>query len=70
MPRPRFTNVQFHKAYVTKTDSETRFFCASMTALDTEGRVWRTWQDTAGNWAPWNAMTKYVDPYAIPAGAG
>ena len=69
MLRPRFTNVQFHPAYTIKTDSETRFFRPSMTALDAEDRVWRTWQDAEGNWAAWYTVAKYVDPFVTQAGA-
>jgi hypothetical protein len=63
MFRPTFTNVQFHPAYTVTTSSATDSYRPTMTAIDTEGRVWRTWQGSDG-WQPWEAVIEFADPYA------
>jgi hypothetical protein len=64
MLRPILTNVQFHPAYAVGTDSRADFYTPTMTALDTEGRVWRTWQNSRSEWEPWEAAIEFTDPYA------
>ena len=61
---PKLTNVQFHPAYTIDKGGTVSVFQPAMTALDTEGRVWRTWQSPETGWQPWEAVMAFVDPLA------
>lgn len=64
MLRPILTNVQFHPSYAVHIDSTTETYRPSMTAIDTEGRVWWTWCSSNGGWRPWEAIVEFVNPDA------
>jgi hypothetical protein len=62
--RPQFTNVQFHPAYMVEMPAESAIqYAPSMTALDNQGRVWRTFQ-LSGGWQPWAMVMDTTDPFA------
>jgi len=61
--RPQFSNVQFHPAYMVERPGGGEFYAPSMTALDKQGRVWRTFQLSSG-WQPWAMVMDTTDPFA------
>jgi hypothetical protein len=59
MMNPRFISVEYHEAYSYDKDNATDYFAPSMTALDQQGRVWRTFQLNDGGWAKWACINNF-----------
>ena len=57
--KPRFFSVQYHPAYEANSTNRTvKYYPASMTALDSEGCVWRTYISSEG-WQPWKPLNTF-----------
>ena len=63
METPKFVKVKLHESYAFEYTVEhgrthTKLVYQSMTALDTEGRVWRSIEYDDG-WTKWKLMNRF-----------
>ena len=57
---PRLTKVKFHQAYTIQIPGESAIvYNPSMTAIDEDGRVWRTTFIPTSGWQPWSHVSEF-----------